>query len=250
MDTLQDNPPRHRATRLHNIAFVGSKIWVSELTSIVLVCALLAALLPVTLVILRNEFTMSALDYDIAAAKAQKINMAHELAVMREKQRLVRLLDEVAEHKISSETIYRISDLIYQNSRQFGYSPELLLAVMSVESRFDPKAMGRYRGGGLSGAIGIMQIKYETAAETAKTLGMEKITRQDLLDPEINMILGTAYLMTLITRFNSFKLGILAYNLGPGTVRGSLARNEALPMRYYEKVLKQYYRLKEMEKNM
>ncbi|MDR2693236.1 MAG: transglycosylase SLT domain-containing protein [Chitinispirillales bacterium] len=235
--------------RQRNIAFDGKVIWISELASMALIGALLVPLLSVSMVILKNEFTIHEQNYDIAAMKAERINTLHVLAVMREKERLVRLLGEVAGQKIAPEAKYRLAELIHQNSTQYGYSPELLLAVIAVESRFNPQAMGRYRGGTLSGAIGIMQIKYMTAAHIAKTLGMGNITRQDLLDPEINMMLGTAYLMTLITQFKSFKHGILAYNLGPGKVRLALANKDPLPMRYYEKVLKQYYRIKDMEGN-
>jgi len=236
-----------RPRRRRNIAFDGRNIWISELASIALLCALLIPLLTVSLVILRNELTIHAQNYDIAAMKAQRVNTLHALGIMREKERLVRLLDKIAGQKITPEARYRLADLIHQNSAQYGYSPELLLAVIAVESKFNPQALGRYRGGTLSGALGIMQIKYETASHIANTLGMGKIHREDLLDPEINMVLGTAYLMTLITQFKSFKHGIMAYNLGPGKVRSALANKEPLPMRYYEKVLKQYYRIKEIE---
>jgi len=236
-----------RPRRRRNIAFDGRNIWISELASIALLCALLIPLLTVSLVILRNEFTIHAQNYDIAVMKAERVNTLHALGIMREKERLVRLLDKIAGQKITPEARYRLADLIHQNSAQYGYSPELLLAVIAVESKFNPQALGRYRGGTLSGALGIMQIKYETASHIANTLGMGKINREDLLDPEINMVLGTAYLMTLITQFKSFKHGILAYNLGPGKVRSALANKEPLPMRYYEKVLKQYYRIKEIE---
>jgi len=237
-----DRPRRQRI-----IVFAGKNIWISELASIALLCVLLIPLLSVSFIIMKNEFTIHAQNQDIAAMKAEKVNILHDLAVMQEKERLVRLLDEIAGQKITTEARYRLADLIYQNSAQYGYSPELLLAVIAVESKFNPQALGRYRGGTLSGALGIMQIKYETASHIANTLGMGKINREDLMDPEINMVLGTAYLMTLITQFKSFKHGILAYNLGPSTVRSALVNKEPLPMRYYEKVLKQYYRIKDME---
>jgi soluble lytic murein transglycosylase len=250
MDTtnVDEQPPTERP-RQPNIIFAGKNIWVSELASMALIGLLLLPLLTVSLLILRNELTIHKQNSDIAALKAERVNTMHTLAIIKEKERLVRILDEVAGQKITPEARYRLAELIHQNSAQFGYSPELLLAVIAVESKFNPQAMGRYRGGTLSGAIGLMQIKYETASYIAKTLGMGKINRQDLLDPEINMVLGTAYLMTLITQFKSFKHGILAYNLGPGKVRSALSRKEALPMRYYEKVLKQYYRIKEVEGN-
>jgi soluble lytic murein transglycosylase-like protein len=245
MDT-NEQQPIEQPRRQRNIVFAGKNIWISELASIALICALLIPLLTVSLVILRNEFTIHKQNYDIAAMKAEKVNIMHALAEMQEKERLVRLLGKIAGQKITQEAMYRLADLIHQNSTQYGYSPELLLAVIAVESKFNPQALGRYRGGTLSGALGIMQIKYETASHIANTLGMGKINREDLMDPEINMVLGTAYLMTLITQFKNFKHGILAYNLGPNKVRAALVNKEPLPMRYYEKVLKQYYRIKDM----
>lgn len=226
--------------------FIGKKIWISELSSIFFICLLLTALIAVSSIIFNNALAINNLDKKIAVLKTENVSINHELKELREKKRLYRLMSATVGPKVPESTIVRLTDLVYQNSRQFGYNPELLLAVIHVESRFDPRALGRYRSGNLSGALGIMQVKYETALEVAKPLGIRNLKPEDLFDPEINMIIGTAYLTQLITRFRSFKLGILAYNLGPGTVRGTLARNEQLPTRYYEKVLVQYYKLKSM----
>ncbi|MDR2578699.1 MAG: transglycosylase SLT domain-containing protein [Chitinispirillales bacterium] len=241
-DEVQNSPPQGIGIRLD-----GNKLWISELTSMIFLCALLAALVAVTIVIIRNEITTHNQNLEIAALKAEQVNTTHALGVMREKHRLIVILDSVAGNRIKPETKIRLAERIYTNSKQFGYSPELLLAVIAVESRFNPAALGRYRSGTLSGALGLMQIKYPTALEVAKTIGMEGLRPVDLMDPEINMILGTAYLTMLISRFRSFKLGILAYNLGPGTVRRGLSRNEQLPTRYYERVLGHYYRFKATE---
>jgi soluble lytic murein transglycosylase len=232
--------------RRPGIRFAGNKIWFSELASIMFVCALLASLLSVSFVIFKNGLAIQDLDREIAGIKAENHNAANRIEEMREMLRLVSLLDIVIGHKVQGPAVHQLAGLIYKNSVQYGYNPELLLAVIAVESRFDPGALGRYRSGTLSGALGLMQIKYETAREMANMLGMEGLKRQDLFNPEINVILGTAYLTTLITRFKSFQLGIIAYNLGPGTVRSTLSRKEALPMKYYEKVLVQYYRLKDI----
>jgi len=229
--------------------FIGKKIWISEFSSIVFICLLLTTLIAVSSIIFRNALVINNFDKKIAVLKTENVSIGHELKELREKKRLYRLMSATVGPKVPEATIRRLSDLVYQNSRQFGYNPELLLAVIHVESRFDERALGRYRSGDLSGALGLMQIKYETALEVARPLGIRNLKREDLFDPEINLILGTAYLTQLITRFRSFKLGILAYNLGPGTVRGTLARNEQLPTRYYEKVLVQYYKLKSMRED-
>lgn len=228
------------------VAVDGQRIWVSELTGIVLVCILLAALAYVTVTIIANEHAIHALDAEITALKTERISTNSEVATMRERLRLVELIKVVIGRKASPELVYKLADLVYTNSRQYGYSPELLLGVIAVESKFNPEALGRYRSGTLSGAVGLMQLKYPTALDMAKVVGIKGLKPEDLTDPETNIILGTAYLTTLITRFNSFEVGIMAYNLGPGTVRGLRRRGEKLPMEYYEKILVQYYRLKNL----
>ncbi len=45
--------------------------------------------------------------------------------------------------------------------------------------------------------------------------------------------------------FKDLKLGILAYNQGPGTILESIHGDRPLSLRYYEKVLRAYYRLSE-----
>ena len=240
---------KKRSARRRGVMFAGNKIWISELSSIFFICLLLAALLTVSSVIFRNALAIHNLNQRIAALKTENVSIHHELSELHEKQRLFTLMSAALGPKVPESTISKLADLVYQNSRQFGYNPELLLAVIHVESRFDPRALGRYRSGDLSGALGLMQIKYETALEVAKPLGIKNLKPEDLFHPETNIILGTAYLTQLITRFKSFKLGILAYNLGPGTVRSTLSRNEQLPTRYYEKVLAQYYKLKSMRED-
>jgi len=243
----QKSEPQERAKpRRPGIAFIGSKIWISELASIIFVCMLLIALLSVSFVMLRNELTIRNFDHAIADLKAENISKANEIEALTERLRLITLLDAVVGDRVKPDALHRLAGLVLENSRLYGYNPELLLAVIAVESKFNPAALGRYRGGSLSGALGLMQIKYPTARGIAKMLGMEGLKPADLMDPETNILLGTAYLTTLISRFKSFKLGIIAYNLGPGTVRSTLSRREALPMRYYEKVLKQYYMLQKI----
>jgi len=240
----------HHARRKPGIMFIGKKIWISELASIVFMFILLVALLSISLVILRNELSIRNLDHAIADLKSENINKANEIDGLRERLRLITLLSAVVGDRVKPAALYKLADLVYDNSRLYGYNPELLLAVIAVESKFNPEALGRYRSGGLSGALGLMQIKYPTALAISKMLGIKGLKPKDLMDPETNIILGTAYLTTLISRFKSFKLGIIAYNLGPGTVRSTLSRKEALPMRYYEKVLKQYYLLQKIGEDL
>ncbi|MCL2220250.1 MAG: transglycosylase SLT domain-containing protein [Chitinispirillia bacterium] len=228
----------------HGIAIEGNRIWMSELTCIILVCILIVALFSMTAVIIHNEHTIHKHDDKIAQFEMEKISVTRDVNIMKERLRIVELLKVVIGRKSHPEWVYKLADLVYTNSLQYGYSPELLLGLIAVESKYDPEALGRYRSGALSDAVGLMQIKYPTALDMAKVLGIEGLKPEDLMNPEMNIILGTAYLTTLISWFKDFKVGVMAYNLGPGTVRGVLRRNETLPIEYYEKILVQYYRLK------
>jgi soluble lytic murein transglycosylase len=87
-----------------------------------------------------------------------------------------------------------------------------------------------------------MQLKLETAQTIAASLGMTVRSNADLFRPDVNIALGVAYLTQLIAHFKSFKLGLLAYNQGPGVIVEQLATQQPLSIDYYHKVLKSFYR--------
>jgi soluble lytic murein transglycosylase-like protein len=156
------------------------------------------------------------------------------------------LLRKFETGRVTDTTLRRVASLVCASSERFGYDPLLLIAVIHVESIFDPAAKGRYQSGNESGAIGLMQLQFETASEVAKQLNLPKFSRGDLLKPDVNLMLGVAYLTQLIAQFRSFKLGLLAYNQGPGAVEQTLSNNEPLTVDYYKLVLTSYYDLRKM----
>jgi len=83
--------------------------------------------------------------------------------------------------------------------------PDLIWAVIKVESNFRETAVSR------AGARGLMQLM----PRTAKAIGL-----RDPLDPEQNILGGAYYLRHLANRFGGDIYHTLAaYNAGPGTVR-------------------------------
>jgi soluble lytic murein transglycosylase-like protein len=86
--------------------------------------------------------------------------------------------------------------------------PELVKAVVAVESNNNPKAKSKV------GATGFMQLMPATAKEL----------KVDINDPQENIEGGSRYLQTLIDRFDSVELALAAYNWGQGNIANALRK--------------------------
>jgi Transglycosylase SLT domain len=221
----------------------GKKVWFSELTSILFVIILTCSLAIITSVILYNEVESHRDDRMLIVLRKENLVLQKEHDHLRNVIQISETLRYILNNRITDQSIFRLSELIYSNSRQYSFDPLLLIAVIQVESYFNENALGRFKSGNLSGAMGLMQLKIEPAQYMAKKLGLKELTTDDLLKSEVNIMIGVSYLTYLINRFKSFKLGILAYNQGPGAVESSIKNNQ-LSVKYYQKVLKAYYQLK------
>lgn len=97
--------------------------------------------------------------------------------------------------------IYKLVDKLAQQS---GIDPKLVMAVILVESGFNPKAVSP------KNAQGLMQLIPETA---------QRFRVRNAFDPEENIKGGIAYLQWLLTFFKGdVALVAAAYNSGEGTV--------------------------------
>ena len=95
-------------------------------------------------------------------------------------------------------------DLIRDNSREHGVRPDLVRAVMQVESAFNPLARSP------KGALGLMQLMPAT---------MRQYGVANPFNPAENVRAGVAYLRELLDRYgNNEELALAAYNAGPGAV--------------------------------
>jgi soluble lytic murein transglycosylase-like protein len=97
----------------------------------------------------------------------------------------------------------RFEELLQEHSKRQSLRPELVRAVIQVESGFDPRATSA------KGAMGLMQLM----PQTARSLGV-----LNAYDPEENIRGGTVYLRQLLDKFGSEQLALAAYNAGPGAV--------------------------------
>jgi len=125
-----------------------------------------------------------------------------------------------------------VRDLAIAVARRHGLDPDLVLAVVGVESAFEPTAVSP------KGAQGLMQLMPGTAA----ALGVE-----DALDPAENLDGGVRHLGFLLTLYGGDVVRALAaYNAGEGAV----ARHGGVPpyretRAYVKRVLDRYHEAKE-----
>ncbi|HBM07574.1 lytic murein transglycosylase [Pseudomonas sp. Choline-3u-10] len=102
--------------------------------------------------------------------------------------------------------------------------PSWVFAITRQESAFMADARSHV------GATGLMQLMPATAKETAKRFGIPLSSPQQVLNPNINIQLGAAYLSQIYGQFNGNRvLASAAYNAGPGRVRQWLKNADHLP---------------------
>ena len=149
----------------------------------------------------------------------------------------------LSKNRLNEDQREMLTEQIWQISRSYTTDPLLILAVVAQESHGNPNARGRMQSGAFSGALGLMQIKLETAKRMGAHFGLRIETEEDLLKPEINVTVGTAYLIRLISKYGNWKDALIAYNLGHSAVDRMIERGEPRPVRYYEHVVAKYRKL-------
>lgn len=105
-------------------------------------------------------------------------------------------------------------ETVTKRAQSIGLDPAYVYGLIRQESRFIMDA----RSG--VGASGLMQVMPATARWTAKKIGMEGFTQDQLNDRDTNIAIGTAYLKFALDDFNgSMPMAAAAYNAGPGRPR-------------------------------
>jgi len=118
-------------------------------------------------------------------------------------------------------------EIISEAATRYGLDPDLIRAIIQIESGWIPDARSS------KGAIGLMQLMPETSSNLAVS---------NPLDPRANIRGGTKYLSRLLERFRgNLVLALAAYNAGPEKVE----RYKGIPpypetRRYVRSVLKQW----------
>jgi soluble lytic murein transglycosylase-like protein len=122
-------------------------------------------------------------------------------------------------------------DLIRSAAKRYSLDPELIRAIIKVESSFNPYAVSE------KGAMGLMQLMPDTAKEMEVEAPFEA---------EDNIMGGSRYFKKLLDIFDgNLRLGLAAYNAGPNRVlaNGSIPRIPETEQ-YVKKVMREYGRMR------
>lgn len=105
---------------------------------------------------------------------------------------------------VAADRATQYDDVIAEHARANGVRPDLVRAVVQVESAFNPFARSA------KGALGLMQLM----PATLRDFGV-----RNPFDPIENIRAGVAYLRQLLDRYrNNEQLALAAYNAGPKAV--------------------------------
>ncbi len=105
-------------------------------------------------------------------------------------------------------------DIVYKNAKKFSLTPEYVYGIMRQESAMNSIATSH------AGARGLMQLMPATAKEVAQELNIKPPTRTDLMQPNMNIQLGSKYLRSMLDRYdNQQVLATASYNAGPHRVK-------------------------------
>lgn len=161
-------------------------------------------------------------------------------AVMRAAKSAAAEVDEYLGHESSQSALARITaasstakpgdidSAIEQAAARHNVDPNLVRAVVKVESNFNPNAVSR------KGAMGLMQLMPATARQ---------LKVKNPFDPEQNVDAGVRHLKQLLESYGGdVKLSLAAYNAGATAVaRSSGVPRYAETQNYVRRITNLYY---------
>ncbi|MDQ2924254.1 MAG: transglycosylase SLT domain-containing protein [Acidobacteriota bacterium] len=112
-------------------------------------------------------------------------------------------------------------DHLVADAQANGLDTYLVASLIRQESEFNPGAVSR------ANAYGLMQLLPSVGKSEAKHVGIKKFSTNSLLDPTINLELGTRDLRQTLDRYGGVvEYALASYNAGDTPVRQWIAMND------------------------
>ena len=99
--------------------------------------------------------------------------------------------------------VYKLeyTEYVKKYANEYNVDEYLIYAIIKAESNFEPNAESH------RGAKGLMQLMYSTAEDISKRIGIE-LNEDNILEPDININLGTKYISMLIQKYNNISFSL------------------------------------------
>jgi soluble lytic murein transglycosylase-like protein len=164
--------------------------------------------------------SLSALELDAPAARpAESLQgSAGQPLLAREQRALAGFIGK--RYRIAESAAASFVSIAYRAGEQHSVDPLLILAVMAVESRYNPVAES------VMGAKGLMQVIPKWHLDKLMDYGGEHA----VLEPEVNILVGTQILREYTRRVGDQEFALLMY-AGAVDVPGSQYANKVLAER-------------------
>jgi soluble lytic murein transglycosylase-like protein len=135
----------------------------------------------------------------VEAAPVQPVTQASAQEIQQEQQALAEFIAK--RWRIAEEAASSFVSIAYKAGRMHSVDPVLILAVMAIESRYNPVAESDM------GAKGLMQVIPRFHMEKLSDRGGEEA----LLDPEVNIHVGAQILREYYRRLGDQELALQMY---------------------------------------
>ena len=138
---------------------------------------------------------------------------AKKLLVMAVAIMILTAIVVICINKLMIKIMYKkdYSEYISKYSAKYEVDENLIYALIKAESNFKADAISN------KNAYGLMQLIQSTAEEVANKNDIE-VTAENILEPEVNIELGTIYISTLLKKYDCTEIALAAYNAGIGNV--------------------------------
>ena len=142
----------------------------------------------------------------------KKVNMIFRILLIIITAILISLSPTVF-NKLMIKKLYKkdYSEYVSKYAEEYEVDENLIYALIKAESNFNEKAVSHQN------AKGLMQLMQSTAQDLANRSQI-KLTKDNILDPDININLGTQYIASLLNKYGSIEVALAAYNAGSGNV--------------------------------
>jgi len=138
----------------------------------------------------------------LEALSPKELNLAYSVPATNltlEQRRVARWI--ASRHRVALGAVEQLVAVSYETAANYRLDPFLLLAVISIESGFNPLAESHV------GAVGLMQIMPKVHIDKFKAFG----GLQQALDPWVNLQVGAQILREYLDRFGSEAAALRAY---------------------------------------